>query len=222
MATTGASTGNRAQRRAAPRESSKTETEVPYELKQPDRSGPKGKTLFEIAAERQAELEKEGFYAKHPPPHRDEGDTAQFWSSNDDPIGPFGESLVYTISLAMLHFTLDVMVFHQYRQEIEWREIFAKTGKVIPALFMVIYALHSKAASRWPLMKQIFFLGASVVAGCYLIKSGNNDGYYAVMKRAPPVGSFWVWCVIEMELGFALAHVAAMLVYMFWNGYGAF
>jgi hypothetical protein len=218
---------NRAQRRAAARETAKdpsflNQTTSPFELKQPDRSGPKGKTLYELAAERQAELEAEGFYAKNPAPKsRDEGDNAQFWS-DDDPIGPFGESVVYSVSLAMLHFTLDVMVFHQYRQDIEWREIFVKTGTMLPALFIVVYALHSRAASRFPRVKQVFFLAASIAAGCYLVRSGNEDGYYAVMKRAPPVGSLWVWSVIEMELGYALAHVAVVLGYMWWFGYGTF
>jgi len=217
---------NRAQRRAAARDSSKPtsshldQTNAPYKLAQPDRSGPKSKTLYEIAAERQAELEADGFYEKFPAPER-EGHDNDFWS-DEDPIGPFGEAIVYGTSLSMLHFTLDVMVFHQYRQEIEWNEIFIKTGKMLPALFFVVYLLHSRTASRFPRAKQVFFLAASTAAGCYLVRSGNMDGYYAVMKRAPPVGTLWIWGVVEMQLGFALAHIAAILAFMWWYGFGAF
>jgi hypothetical protein len=222
---------NRAQRRAAAHEnSSKTtshldQSKAPYELGLPDRSGPKGKTLYEIAAERQAELEKEGFYEKNPPPSKasGEGSYSEFLSDEDDePIGPVGEAFVWGISLAMLHFTFDVMVFHQYRQEIEWGTIMRKTGKMLPALFFVIYALHSKFAQRFPVIKQWLFLATSIAAGCYLVKSGNQDGYYAVMKSAPPVGTLWVWCVVEMNLKYALAHIVIMIGYAWWNGYGAF
>jgi hypothetical protein len=234
MATQDPKLRNRAQRRAAEREkSSKTsssshldQTDAPYELAQPDRSGPKGKTLFEIAAERQAELEKEGFYERNPPPKKakGEGSYSEFLSDDEDdePIGPVGEAFVWGISLAMLHFTFDVMVFHQYRQTIEWGTIFAKTGKMLPALFLVIYALHSKFAQRFPVIKQWFFLACSIAAGCYLIKSGNNNGYYAVMKTAPPIGTLWIWSVVEMHLEYALAHVVVMLGYVWWNGFGTF
>jgi hypothetical protein len=228
---------NRRERRAAGR-ANKTKTtgtshlsaklpEIP--LKKPDFDAPRQpghKTLYEIAAERQAELEKEGFYDKYNDKYaygENAGDH-QFWSSpgDDEPVGPSGEAFVWGISLAMLHFTLDVLVFHQYRQEIEWKEIWVRTFTMLPALFIVIYILHTTAAQRWARLRQLFFFGTSIAAGCYLVKSGNMDGYYAVMKRAPPVGTLWVWSCVEMELWWAVAHVAIVGVYMWVNGFSAF
>jgi len=225
---------NRAQRRQAAHTGSpipKTEwttsfldqTTAGIPLAQPDRSGPKAKTLYDLAAERQTELQKEGFYAREAKePLGSEGEH-QFMSTDDDaPIGPLGDALVYTISLGMLHFTLDVLVFQQYRQEILWREIFEKTGKILPGLFFVIWSLHSKTANRVPWLRQLFFLASSVAAGCCLIHSGNLDGYYAVMKRAPGVGTLWIWGVVEMDLWWCLANVVIVGGYMWWNGFSAF
>jgi hypothetical protein len=216
---------NRAQRRAAARDEAKhtpqlDQTSTGIKLGQPDRSGPKGKTLYDLAAERQAQLEAEGFYEKHGY-DKPQYDTQQFMSEAD-PIGPVGEAIVYGITLAMLHFTLDVLVFHQYRQDILWGEIFIKTIKMFPGLFFVVYLLHSPTANRLPLLKQLFFLACSVTAGCYLVYSGNNDGYYEVMKRAPPIGTLWVWSVVEMDLKNALAHLVIVAAFMWYYGLGNF
>jgi hypothetical protein len=51
---------------------------------------------------------------------------------------------------------------------------------------------------------------------------GNVYDYYAVMKQAPPLGTLWVWSVIEMKLPYALVGLVANLGYMWWKGYGVF
>lgn len=227
MSTTATAPRNRGERRRAAKNAPflhQTTTDIP--LAQPDRSGPKSKTLYELAAERQAELEASGFY-------KDEArsgskvngeDNSQFISSDEDdePIGPLGDALIYTISLASVHFTLDVLVFNQYRQDIVWEEIFWKTAKMIPGLYILLYLLKCKTAKRFPLIRQFFFVAASTVAGCYLLHSGNQDGYYAIMKRAPPVGVLWIWSVVEMELWGCAINLCLVGVYMWYNGFGAF
>jgi hypothetical protein len=114
------------------------------------------------------------------------------------------------------------MVLQQYGQQVVWREIFGRVGRMLPALFVALWMLHSKAVRRWKLLRQTFFFVAGVGSGCFLIYSGNMHGYYYVMQQAPPVGTLWVWSVIEMELWFAVVHVAAVLGYMWWNGFGTF
>ena len=127
-------------------------------LSQPDRStAPKGtKTLIDLAAERQASLtggtpfsatdaddaaheihwkdlpgvglpkgaganggRKSGATSKGRPGESDD---------DDKPIGPLGLSVVYAISLTMLHFTLDVLAHNQYRQNIAWQLILKNTA----------------------------------------------------------------------------------------------
>ncbi|GAB7352509.1 hypothetical protein MBLNU459_g2909t1 [Dothideomycetes sp. NU459] len=205
----------------------RTTADIP--MRQPDRSGPKGKTLYELAEERRAELAAQGqpFSKLHGDGQvRDEsGKVLQHHDSDsdsDEPLGPLGESVFLTISLGMLHFTLDVLVYNQYRQEIEWAAIFARTGRVAPVLLLVVYALKSPAAMRFAALRQLFFLGVAVAAGCYLIHAGNTYAYYAVMKRAPPLGALWIWSVVEMKLPWALASVVVDVAFLLWGGYSAF
>ncbi|KAI9698684.1 MAG: hypothetical protein M1836_003794 [Candelina mexicana] len=187
-------------------------------LAQPDRSGPKGKTLFELAEERQALLNK----GKPFPKAAANGTTqskddaihkAGLTEEVDEPIGPLGQAVFFTSTLVMLHFTLDVLVQHQYKQEIEWGTIVRRTGMVVP-----IYYLHPPERTRQTLT-QIFFFCVANIAGCYLIYAANTQGYYAVMKRAPPLGTLWVWSVIEMKLPFAVASLLVAGIYVYYGEY---
>ncbi|KAI9667488.1 MAG: hypothetical protein M1821_000304 [Bathelium mastoideum] len=210
--------GNRKQRRQAARDrkTSSTEHEVPaIELRHPDRSGPKGKTLLDIAAERNLLNEK--------PSATDvvETDISALAESppDEDPIGPLGQAIFLASTLSMLHFTLDVLVYHQYRQSIEWNDIIKRTAMVVPQLILVVYILHSPSVSQYPVPKQAVLLLVSIAAGCYLVFSSNEHAYFAVMKRAPPVGTLLVWSFIEMDLRFSLASLVAIIGYIVWSGF---
>ncbi|KAH7384156.1 hypothetical protein DE146DRAFT_217206 [Phaeosphaeria sp. MPI-PUGE-AT-0046c] len=225
--------GNRKERRAKETGSSgkgtgssfKTSNEldddaVNYLLKHPDRSGPKGKTLFELAEERQKELDK-----NKPAGWRDaiKNASASAPASDEEAaIGPLGDALLYSTSMAALHLTLDVIVFSQYREDIVWGEIFTRVGTALPIFILLVYLTHVDLSYRFPVLRDITFCAGSIVAGCYLIYSGNNHGYFYVMKAAPPVGTLWIWSVIEMSLPFAALNAVAVLGYVWYNGFDYF
>ena len=193
---------------------------IDYILKHPDRSGPKGKTLFELAEERQRELDKLNpqKYTLHtnntPPGERPFND--------EDPIGPLGNAILYSISLATLHLTLDVIVYTQYREEVIWGEILKRAGTALPIFWLLVYLFHVDFTKRFPLLRNLFFFAVSVAAGCYMVWSGNVKGYFYVMKAAPPIGALWVWSVVEMDVWFAACSCAVVVGYVWWNGFSTF
>jgi hypothetical protein len=183
-------------------------------LKHPDTSGPKGKTLFDRAEERQRELDIQA--------GRIPAGSGRAPAGEEDPIGPLGNAILYSISLTMLHLTLDVIVYSQYREDIIWSEIFKRAATAMPVFLGVVYLLHVDTAKRFPTLRNIFFLVVSVVAGCYMVYSGNKHGYFYVMKSAPPIGALWVWSVIEADLAYAVSSCLAVVAYLWWNGFEAF
>ena len=223
--------GNRKARWAAEGDAQENE-DVDIPLSQPDRSGPKAKTLYEIAAERQAELSKgqpfekqDGSDASKPElvnmMLRPDGTVAQLKDglSDDELLGPFGQALFNAITLTMLHFTLEVLVHHQYRTEVSWDQIFWKTLMAFPFLLLLVYIVHQRASTMWA---QGLLLVSSIIAGCYLIQTSNRAAYYAVMKSAPPLGTLWVWTVMEMRLKVAVVSLAAVGFYFWWGDYTIF
>ncbi|QGA18163.1 hypothetical protein EYB26_005844 [Talaromyces marneffei] len=61
----------------------------------------------------------------------------------------------------------------------------------------------------------LFFLPLAIVLGGSLVQTTNQAGYYAVMKRAPSIGTMWVWCVLEISS--PLAALVALLVPLGWG-----
>lgn len=101
-------------------------------LRQPDRSGPTEKTLLEMAEEQNL------FNKAAEQQRRNKGsDDGDGLSSSADRLM---DTLLYAVCLAMLHFTLDFLVQHQYAMEIEHRKI---VERAFQALMGVCLCLHS-------------------------------------------------------------------------------
>ncbi|KAG6110240.1 hypothetical protein E4U14_002878 [Claviceps sp. LM454 group G7] len=207
-------------------------------LRQPDRTGPSEATLLEIAdqrglfqqaAKRERELSgtKSG---KSTPAGGDdsESDTASDSDSdsggnskrnsnidNDEPlISPRAERILdaalWTVTIAMVHFTLDVLVHNQYAREMEWSAMAVRTCRAWGVFLFLFYFLHPFTPNA-PLvpglpprlqhpLRQALFFATSVVGGCSLIHITNTYGYLATMKQAPPLGCLWLWAVVELDL----------------------
>ncbi|KAJ5199903.1 hypothetical protein N7491_009300 [Penicillium cf. griseofulvum] len=72
-----------------------------------------------------------------------------------------------------------------------------------------------------PALRTLVFLPVAVVLGAHLIAITNGEPYYAVMKKAPAVGTIWIWCILELSFGPAVLGALGPLVWgVWWKGYG--
>lgn len=107
-------------------------------LKQPDRSGPTDKTLLDIAhgkdlfaqaKEREEEIKREKRRAAG-----EEDVDEEKKEEEEDNVMSIGaervmEAVLWTATLAMLHLTFDVLVQHQYSTELDWTQVWIRTGR---------------------------------------------------------------------------------------------
>ncbi|ROV88313.1 hypothetical protein VMCG_10496 [Cytospora schulzeri] len=215
-------------------------------LRQPDRSGPTEKTLLQLAEE--MELFKQADAKKRKITRQEEakGETGLDGEINeetdeelaedfqdDDGLSSTAErvmeTLLYSVCLAMLHFTLDVLVQRQYGETINWYNIVERATQAFMVFAALVYALHPHAAvttvipglprKYQPGARQTIFLAISIIAGCYLIYITSEYSYLAVLKQAPPVGALWVWSVIELNLGLAVVTLAGSGLFFWQSGY---
>ncbi|KAI2626184.1 hypothetical protein GGS21DRAFT_276646 [Xylaria nigripes] len=199
-------------------------------LAHPDRSAPSENTLLNLAQERNLfELADQ-----HPANrHKRKVNSRAGGDRDDGELSPTAdrimETLLWTVSLAMLHFTLDVLVQHQYAVEILWHQIITRALLALAVFFAFFYVLHPHASApiflpglplkfQNPLRQAIFFI-ASSVSGCYLIHISNVYGYLYVMQRSPPIGCLWVWSVIELDLSLALLSLCISGGFFYQGGY---
>lgn len=219
---------NRRARRAAARASGEpvaAATKAPkIKLARPDFSKPKGKTLLDVYNEKSDLLSKgQPFDAKYADGlARDEDGNVLRRVDDAELIGPVGDAIFWAVILAMLHFTLDVLAQNQYRQEIDWTMLFKRSGTVLPVLWLIILLLRSKTSRQWPAARQAFFMLAAIVLGNHAIAVANRESYYAVMKQLPPLGTIWIWSVIEMDIPWAVVSLATNIAFLVWKGYTIF
>ena len=107
------------------------EGEPNIKLKQPDRSGPTEKTLLRIAEDhqlfQQAEARQRSNAKSRQTKETKGGDVDEEEDTGFSPrVEQLLETTLWTISLAMLHFTLDTLVQHQYAIDINWLEVISR------------------------------------------------------------------------------------------------
>lgn len=105
-------------KKAQPKKAAASSSAIP--LSQPDRSGPSDKTLFQIASERglldpSTHRTKDGKLPKNAIPIRN--------PVADEDISRLGNAILWSTSMAMLHFTFDVLTSHQYAKTIVWADL---------------------------------------------------------------------------------------------------
>lgn len=199
--------------------------EVPVSL--PDRSGPKGKTLLDIAREREAELHAQLPRAqqqqrlKQKQQSKDEKDD----EVDDAPSPNFDavlNALLYGVTLACVNLTLDVLVWQQYAQHFSYSVLIKRNlTTTLPLLIFVIFVFHSPwfGIARVEWFRQVLFFCMATAAGAYAVLLVNDKQYLAVMKKAPPTGTIWVWAVLEMGAGPGAASLLIIGLWTWANGY---
>ncbi|KAK4198069.1 hypothetical protein QBC40DRAFT_179606 [Triangularia verruculosa] len=208
-------------------------------LRQPDRSGPKEKTLLEIAQEknlfaeaqkRQDALNKKARRSETNDDDSSDEEEEEEEASLSPTVERFLETMLWTTCLSMLHFTLDVLVQHQYSADrVVWPKVWMRFFQALLVFGLLVYNLHPHHSKTTlvpglPLrfqstVRQSIFFVCSVCAGCYMIYITNTFGYLAVMKQAPSLGCLWVWSVIELELPWAVVSLAVAGGFLWFNGY---
>ncbi|ETN41867.1 uncharacterized protein HMPREF1541_03806 [Cyphellophora europaea CBS 101466] len=145
-------------------------------------------------------------------------------------IPPIMDTLLLSLPLSAVHFTLAVLTMHQYAQELRmlpllWDTIFI----AFPTLTLLVHLFRGHVLpvrvsdgvrTAVLVLRSLVYLAVANAAGCYLLMLTNDRGYYAVMKKAPAVGTVWVWAVLEMGLVGAVAGVAGPAAFAWWRGYG--
>ena len=59
-------------------------------------------------------------------------DKAESAEDEEPLIGRLGESMLWSVSLTMLHFTMDVLVARQFAVEMEWDKLITRSAQAFP------------------------------------------------------------------------------------------
>ncbi|KAK6348963.1 hypothetical protein TWF730_009724 [Orbilia blumenaviensis] len=167
----------------------------------PDRSGPTNEFLKEKG--RKKDDDKKG---------KGEGED----DDDDDElvVGDIGQTFFLAIPLTMLLFAFYVLVQKQYLEETDYWESIGRTVKSFPVLWFVLYLTHPRRAL---VAMQVCFAAIAVLCGCWMIYNVNHNGYYAIMKMIPPLGTVLIYSIIQMDIIPAVSTLAVIGFYTWYN-----
>lgn len=210
---------NRKERRAQAKQP-RSSADIP--LARPKQDAPKVKTLLEIAEERQIlQKSKDDSPSITTTQINPDGSITESNNPSDPILTPYLDTFLYTSSLLFLYFTLTLLVHHQYATDPpSILPLFLSSTVFSPApwlILLLVATLHPRASH--PSM-QVVFAGMAIMAGGWLVKASNDDPYLAVMKKAPALGTLWVWGVVELRWEIAAACLAVTWGWSWWKGYG--
>ncbi|KAL8938071.1 MAG: hypothetical protein Q9216_004086, partial [Gyalolechia sp. 2 TL-2023] len=199
---------NRKERRAQAKKG-QSANEIPFA--RPSREAPKGKTLLEIAEERRIlhRSDEHGSPAVTTTQINPDGSVSEISDPSDLTSTTYADVFLYTSSLIILYFTLTLLVHHQYATDRpSLFPLFTSSILLSPApwlILVLVAALHPRASLP---MMQVVFATMAIMAGTWLVKASNDEPYLAVMKKAPALGTLWVWGVIELRWEVAVGCLA--------------
>lgn len=221
---------------------SPTESKTDIALSQPDRNHPPSphKTLIQIAEERQ--LLNRGDWKKKKTPIDPKSvitttinpdgtfsnpviTNSDRQEDDDDVVvaTPFLDVFLYAFTLIILHFTLSFLVHHQYASKppsLGPLFLSSTVFTLTPALLLVlVFVLHPRSAHP---ATQVLFAVISTLAGAWLAYATNEEPYMAIMKKAPVLGTLWIWAIVELKWEWALATLSILGGWGWWKGYKFF
>lgn len=136
---------------------------------------------------------------------------------------PFLDIFLYAFTLIILHFTLSLLVHHQYASKppsLGPLFLSSTVFTLTPALLLVlVFVLHPRSAHP---ATQVLFALISTLAGAWLVYATNEEPYMAIMKKAPVLGTLWIWAIVELKWEWALATLSILGGWGWWKGYKFF
>lgn len=124
--------------------------------------------------------------------------------------------LQYLIPLVFVHAGLNILVRKQYGQETPFTEVASEAMITIPVMSMIHLLGHPNNDKRWFRIMAFFF---SVSIGMYLIYTSFEESYYMIMARAPPLGTIWIWLLLEMDWDWCAGVLVVLAAFMYKKGY---
>jgi len=103
----------------------------------------------------------------------------------------------YAVPMSFLYFVMDVLIHHQYAQQLPFMEEFWKLATNVPFLTAFIFYTNRHKHSR---LVQLGLFFMAIGSGSRLIWTLNREAWRTAMQEAPPLSTLWTYTVIQLDL----------------------
>ncbi|KAI0303223.1 hypothetical protein BC826DRAFT_903823 [Russula brevipes] len=136
------------------------------------------------------------------------------------------------VPMSFLLLMMYILVHFQYGQHPSWDVISGRMLSGVPILALFIFfsedgshlspslMLKGVLASRYKHTRwiQASFVVLSVASGTRMIYHVNHSNWQVTMQQCPPLGTIWVYTILQLDLGPAVLALCAVGVWVRWTG----
>ncbi|TFY77294.1 hypothetical protein EWM64_g6718 [Hericium alpestre] len=131
---------------------------------------------------------------------------------DEDEVYPLAEEIFSAVTLiipiSFLLLLMYILVHFQYRQQPDWSLIAGRMASSIPILSVFVFYTNRHKARR---RAQFLLFLLAIAAGMRMIWMVNWGNWLKNMQQLPPLGTIWVFAIIELDLGPAVLSLALVV-----------
>ncbi|KAJ1892057.1 hypothetical protein LPJ66_006573 [Kickxella alabastrina] len=121
------------------------------------------------------------------------------------------DAVIYSFGLMAIYGLFEALVNQQYNVEVGMKEIVARMGKALPAIWFIVYLTHRYRHQR---AVALLMLLAACASGCYFVYLNLHSPRLGIMRRAPGLVTMWIYLTFQMDVRPSI--ISALVVCSFW------
>ncbi|KAF4619945.1 hypothetical protein D9613_005184 [Agrocybe pediades] len=123
-------------------------------------------------------------------------------------------AILLIIPFSSILLLMEVLIRQQYGKETTLDVVMDRMVPGVPILSVFIfYTLRYKQDRRMQAL--LFFI--SVLVGSRMLYSMTNASWLVNMQQCPPLATIWIYTVVQLELGPAVASLAVIGAFVWWK-----
>lgn len=132
-------------------------------------------------------------------------------------VEKFLDLLIWSIPFTSLYVLLDIMIHQQYAMHPTLAQEFGRMIGTVPILVAIIWLTTISPKIPRKVLQYLLFV-ASILLGSSFIWIFHQSPYMEVVRRTPPLGTLWIYCVVKLDLIPCVTSVSAVGAFVWWNG----
>lgn len=140
-------------------------------------------------------------------------------SDDDNEDYPLAEEIfaatTLLIPMSFLLLMMYILIHFQYGQKPSWDIITDRMLSSVPILAIFIFYTNRYKHKIWA-QAGLFVL--SVASGTRMIYQVNHSNWLLNMQQCPPIGTIWVYTILQLDLGPAVLALSTVGAWVWWTG----
>lgn len=131
---------------------------------------------------------------------------------------PLAEEIFTAITMivpfSFLLLMMEILIRYQYGKHPGLIVLVERMVSNVPILALLIfYTMRYKEHRRL----QIGLFVVSIGIGCRMIYLLSRGSLYVNIRQVPPLGTLWIYAIVQLELGPAALNLATVATYVWWK-----